>query len=161
MDRNAVPFMQVDNNPTDIGNWESSGVLDVTSLFITSPGETLLIGDVQAHSVRSDMINNSKLAEGSQLFLVSKNFGFHGHKAHAITNEEMESTPSSNFASPNPVSGTLFIKEATDVEIYTLEGRLVISKAQATSIDVSKLESGIYMVKTSDGQSQKIIVENK
>ncbi|MBK1987220.1 DUF839 domain-containing protein [Sphaerospermopsis aphanizomenoides BCCUSP55] len=57
MDRSAVPSGQTDSSPTDIGNWESSGILDVSTLFGNDPGE-LLIFDVQAHSLRDGNIIN-------------------------------------------------------------------------------------------------------
>ena len=39
IDRSALPPGQTDSDPTDLGDWESSGVLDVTRLFTTAPGE--------------------------------------------------------------------------------------------------------------------------
>jgi hypothetical protein len=74
VDRSAVaPTGSTDSAPTDIGNWESSGVLDVTDLFETLPGERLLIVDVQAHSVKDGPIGGStSLAEGGQLLFLSK-----------------------------------------------------------------------------------------
>ena len=51
----GVPAGQTDGEPTDIGNWESSGILDVSTLFGEDPG-TLFIGDVQAHSLRDGII---------------------------------------------------------------------------------------------------------
>ena len=71
MDRSAVPAGQTDGNPGDVGNWESSGVLDVTSLFKTRKGETLLILDVQAHSLTNGLIATAGLAEGGQLLFAS------------------------------------------------------------------------------------------
>ena len=52
----ALPGGQTDGDPMDIGDWESSGVLDVTKWFKTKKGETLLIADVQAHSVRDGTV---------------------------------------------------------------------------------------------------------
>jgi hypothetical protein len=71
VDRTAVPTGQQDTSPTDIGNWESSGVLDVTDLFSVLPGETLLLVDVQAHSLVGDPLGGANqggdLVEGGQL----------------------------------------------------------------------------------------------
>lgn len=67
MNRGAVlPAGQTDGAPGDIGNWESSGVLDVSRLFDFEDG-TLLIADVQAHSVAA-----GTLVEGGQLFFLFK-----------------------------------------------------------------------------------------
>ena len=88
VDRTAVPSGQTDSSPTDIGNWETSGILDVSSLFGAKPGE-LLVFDVQAHSVRDGSIitatnldgngdgtktRQENLVEGGQLaFLIAPN----------------------------------------------------------------------------------------
>ncbi len=88
IDRSAVPSGQTDSAPTDIGNWETSGILDVSTLFGNKPGEVFVF-DVQAHSVRDGSIitatnidgdnNGTKtaaenLVEGGQLsFLIAPN----------------------------------------------------------------------------------------
>ncbi len=68
----GVPAGQTDTDPTDIGNWESSGILDVSKLFDADPG-TLFIGDVQAHSVEKGIIDEANLVQGGQLFFLSAN----------------------------------------------------------------------------------------
>ncbi|MGD1805460.1 hypothetical protein ACP6PL_08460 [Dapis sp. BLCC M126] len=69
MDRSAVPgepIPQTDGDPDDIGDWESSGILDVSSLFDQEPGELFLF-DVQAHSLRDGVIAEENLVQGGQL----------------------------------------------------------------------------------------------
>ena len=39
-----------------VGTWESSGILDVTSLFKTKKGERLLILDIQADSLTGGLV---------------------------------------------------------------------------------------------------------
>lgn len=71
IDRTGVPAGQTDTSPTDIGNWESSGILDVSALFGLAGG-SLFIADVQAHSVRDGSIGGStSLVEGGQLSLIA------------------------------------------------------------------------------------------
>lgn len=73
IDRSAVyPKNATDPKKLDIGNWESSGILDVTPLFDAKKGETLLIGTVQAHSVKDGSIKKEKLVQAAQLFLMRK-----------------------------------------------------------------------------------------
>lgn len=84
IDRSAVPTTQSDPVPTDIGNWESSGILDISTLLGNEAGSVLLF-DVQAHSLRDgNIINNpgldtdgdgtverqDNLVEGGQLSLL-------------------------------------------------------------------------------------------
>ncbi len=66
----ALPGGQTDGDPADIGDWESSGILDVSDLFKVRAGR-LLIGNVQAHSVRDGSIGgNDNLVQGGQLFFL-------------------------------------------------------------------------------------------
>jgi serralysin len=82
VDRAAVPANQTDLSPTDVGNWETSGVIDVTDLFYVEDGQTLLLFDVQAHSIRAGGLivgplpggRNANLAEGGQLLFLESNF---------------------------------------------------------------------------------------
>ena len=73
MNRDAeLPDDQTDGDPLDIGDWESSGVLDVTKYFKTTHGERLLIANTQAHAVRDGSIESENLVQGGQLFFLSK-----------------------------------------------------------------------------------------
>lgn len=73
MNRSAVaPNGVIDSAPNNIGNWESSGILDVTNLFNTAPNEQLFIFDVQAHSLNNGAIASNNLVEGGQLILLSQ-----------------------------------------------------------------------------------------
>jgi starch-binding outer membrane protein SusE/F len=60
---------------------------------------------------------------------------------------------------PNPTSGTLNFTSAQNVSVYDLSGRLVAQAANATSVDVSGLVKGIYLVKTDNGVSKQFIVK--
>lgn len=66
-----LPPGQVDTDPNDLGDWETSGILDVTEFFDTEAGERLLILDIQAHSVRGGAIDSADLVEGGQLGFLS------------------------------------------------------------------------------------------
>ena len=72
VNRRAIPVGAVDIDPTDLGDWETSGVLDVTSLFGFNT-LTLLV-NVQAHSLRGDLMGgedaNAQLVQGGQIVLL-------------------------------------------------------------------------------------------
>jgi len=74
IDRTVLaPAGVTDSAAGDKGNWETSGILDVTSLFGTLPGERLFLTDVQAHGLKDGPIGgNSQLVEGGQLLFLSK-----------------------------------------------------------------------------------------
>ncbi|MEZ5988899.1 MAG: PEP-CTERM sorting domain-containing protein [Planctomycetota bacterium] len=67
----VVPTGTTDAGIGDIGNWESSGVLDVSDLFQTRPWEKLMIATVQAHGIRDGVIATEGLGEGGQLFFLT------------------------------------------------------------------------------------------
>jgi glycerophosphoryl diester phosphodiesterase/secreted PhoX family phosphatase len=71
VDRTAVPLGQTDTDPKDLGDWESSGILDVSTLFDRDPG-SLFLFDVQAHSLRGGVIDAEGLVQGGQLAFLLK-----------------------------------------------------------------------------------------
>lgn len=67
VDRSAVaPAGTTDSDPENFGEWESSGIVDVSSLFDGEPGSTFLF-DVQAHSLTDGLIEELGLVQGGQL----------------------------------------------------------------------------------------------
>jgi len=66
-----APFKASDSKADELGAWETSGIIDVTSLFDTKPGERLLMSTVQAHSIRGGPIADQNLAEGGQVLFLS------------------------------------------------------------------------------------------
>ena len=74
LDRRAMPAGAVDTAPDDLGNWETSGVLDVTDLF--GADRTTLLVNVQAHSLRGDLVGGEDAAtesvEGGQMVLLRR-----------------------------------------------------------------------------------------
>ena len=72
IDRGAVPtvYGQSDSAPTDYGNWESSGIIDVSAIYGEAAG-SMFLGDVQAHSLSNGNLGGSGyLVEGGQLNLI-------------------------------------------------------------------------------------------
>ena len=64
---------QSDDAPDNCGNWETSGILDMTKLFDNHGCKTLLIANCQAHSLSFVHPNvDADLAEGGQVFFLCK-----------------------------------------------------------------------------------------
>ena len=73
------PTTAVDNGYGDAGNWETSGILDVSALFGEKRG-TLFLFDVQAHGITDQnnypfgsRITDNDLKEGGQLLFLERN----------------------------------------------------------------------------------------
>ena len=72
IDRTAVPtpYGQTDPRTTDYGNWESSGIIDVSAIYGEAAG-SMFLADVQAHSLTNGNIGcNGYLVQGGQLNLI-------------------------------------------------------------------------------------------
>jgi len=72
IDRSAVPtaYGQTDPSAADAGNWESSGIIDVSAIYGQDAG-TSFLADVQAHSLRDgNLAGNGSLVQGGQLNLI-------------------------------------------------------------------------------------------
>jgi secreted PhoX family phosphatase len=83
IDRTAVPTVYGQSDPKgpkssapDPGNWESSGIIDVSHIYGKKAGN-MFLADVQAHSLTNGNLNGSGyLVEGGQLNLIQNNFAF-------------------------------------------------------------------------------------
>ncbi len=71
IDRSAVPAGQIDTDPLDLGDWESSGIIDVSGMFGEAAG-SLLLFNVQAHSVRGGAIDVEDLVQGGQILFMQR-----------------------------------------------------------------------------------------
>lgn len=61
---------------------------------------------------------------------------------------------------PNPsTEGTAYFNRVADVEVYDLNGKMIHAAKQALKIDTSKMASGIYIIKTSEGIVKKLVVK--
>ena len=72
IDRTAVPsvYGQSDSLSTDYGNWESSGIIDVSAIYGEEAG-SLFLADVQAHNLTNgNIVGNGYLVQGGQLNLI-------------------------------------------------------------------------------------------
>ena len=61
---------------------------------------------------------------------------------------------------PNPsIKGLVYFNRTASYELYDTTGKLLRSAEDAQTIDTSELASGIYLVKTSEGITKKLIVK--
>jgi hypothetical protein len=61
---------------------------------------------------------------------------------------------------PNPSeNGTVYFNRTASVTVFDTTGKLLLSANDAKSIDTTLLSSGLYLVRTSEGNSVKLIVK--
>ncbi|KMQ67946.1 alkaline phosphatase [Chryseobacterium sp. FH2] len=62
---------------------------------------------------------------------------------------------------PNPVAkgNTLYFNRAQGYELYDMSGKLIGKGKNTLTIDTSKLSTGVYIIKTSEGEIKRVIVK--
>ncbi|OBW41142.1 Calx-beta domain protein [Chryseobacterium sp. MOF25P] len=62
---------------------------------------------------------------------------------------------------PNPVNkgNTLYFNRAQGYELYDMSGKLLGKEKSALTIDTSNLNTGVYLIKTSEGEVKRFIVK--
>ncbi len=77
------------------------------------------------------------------------------------SNSEGEIAKGSNVLRvwPNPVvDGYIYLDERTDFSIYDVAGRLLMNFTDADRAEISSLKHGVFIVRSKDGKSAKIIL---
>jgi hypothetical protein len=60
---------------------------------------------------------------------------------------------------PNPAKEVIFLSKPDTYTVFDMLGRLVISKEETGSLNVSTLNSGTYIIKNAAGNTQKLVVK--
>ena len=63
------------------------------------------------------------------------------------------------FPNPVPKGNTLYFNRVQDYELYDMSGKMLGKQKKALTIDTSKLSTGVYLVKTSEGFIKRVIVK--
>ncbi|MEN8226384.1 MAG: cadherin-like beta sandwich domain-containing protein, partial [Bacteroidota bacterium] len=73
-----------------------------------------------------------------------------------------ERSAGSVFFYPNPASDLIYLKDPADIKLYSISGKLLINEQDISSVDVSKLAAGSYILKViskSGLRTGKLIIE--
>jgi hypothetical protein len=77
-----------------------------------------------------------------------------------LNSSDFENEPKTFVIFPNPnETGILYFNRVADYDLFDFTGKLVETKKEALTINTSKLSSGIYIVKTSEGIVKKLVVK--
>lgn len=169
MDRNAVPFNQTDSDPDDCGDWESSGIIDVSKFFDIDDDETLLLLNVQAHSndnsvnAASPIGGDDDLSEGGQLLFawaeVEDLDDVNSASPNRVQEDDTKNALKADIVYPNPTNGFVNLNRVANVEVHNTFGALVIEMEQTDKVDVSKLQTGIYFITLDKNKTYKIVIK--
>lgn len=141
-------------------------VYDVTNpeapVFVSyQNNRTATAGDLGAEGIIYISAANSPTEKGLVVVAneVSATISVHEIINDVLSNEDFASG-SAFKAYPNPVkNGTVFFSTPIDAELFDIQGRLVMAKKDAASMDVSGLSKGIYVVRANQSESLKIVLE--
>ncbi|MDT0554601.1 choice-of-anchor I family protein [Patiriisocius hiemis] len=74
--------------------------------------------------------------------------------------DEVEFTNTTNFVIyPNPANERIYLSKPGNYSIYDITGRIVKNISEASSIVISDLSTGTYIVSNTEGVSQKLIIK--
>lgn len=77
-----------------------------------------------------------------------------------LSNDTFNLEPKTFVIFPNPSQkGIVYFNRIADYELYDFTGKLIKLEKNALTINTSELNSGIYLVKTSEGITKKLIIE--
>jgi len=78
-----------------------------------------------------------------------------------LANGDVKSEKASFNIFPNPVKkgNTLYFNKTKSYELYDMSGKLLGKAQNALTVDTSKLAAGVYLIKTSDGDVKRVIVQ--
>lgn len=80
---------------------------------------------------------------------------------NTLSNPDFDGEPKTFVIFPNPASNSelVYFNRVADIELYDITGKLILSEKEALSINTSKLQTGVYLVKTSEGITKKLVVK--
>ena len=154
VNRQAVPVGAVDIDPNDLGDWETSGVIDVTHLF-EADTITLLV-NVQAHSMRGDLLGGENaeqdLVQGGQIVLLRKT------AAPRLSLDVLGSYSSGSvfesaaeIVSFDPTTNRAFVVNAEVAKVDVLDLSDPTTPVKVDSLDASRFGAGVNSVDVHDG----------
>lgn len=77
-----------------------------------------------------------------------------------LSNENFNIEPKTFVIFPNPsTKGIVYFNRIADYDLYDYSGKIIKSEKNALTINTSQLVTGIYLVKTSEGITKKLIIE--
>ena len=77
-----------------------------------------------------------------------------------LSNDDFGASPKTLILFPNPAQdGIVYFNRMVSYQLFDFTGKEITSEENALTINTSKLKTGIYMVKTSEGITKKLVIK--
>lgn len=126
---------------------------------LSTTAQTVEIGVINSVSISSATIDASGGApiyfenETADHFLVSTN-----SDGAPLSIDEPDQLSTQLLVYPNPATDVLNLNDTYEqVQVYNMQGQLILSKSKSNQLYVSELPPGTYFVRVNDGSSVKFI----
>ena len=78
----------------------------------------------------------------------------------SLSTSQFESENQAFIITPNPSNREIVsFNKAVDIEVYDVLGKMIAKATQATTLDTSNFNTGVYLIKTASGATQKLVVK--
>ena len=124
---------------------------EITGACATADGKSVLVNSQHPDGANPFPYNNS---------LTIAITGFDDPTALATLSSREFNFDSNKFGIyPNPTERILYLSETTDCALYDITGKRIGVYRNTKSIDISGIQTGTYLLKTSEGITKKVIIK--
>ncbi|WP_299361902.1 alkaline phosphatase PhoX [Winogradskyella sp.] len=124
---------------------------EITGACATIDGKSVLVNSQHPADTNPFPYNNSLT------FAIT---GFDDPSALAtLSNRDFDNTGDRFSVYPNPTERIIYLSETTDLALYDITGKRIGVYRNVSSIDITGLQTGTYLLKTKDGHTRKVIIK--
>ncbi|MAY22949.1 MAG: hypothetical protein CMC74_09230 [Flavobacteriaceae bacterium] len=142
-DPNAPQFLSYENNRDATPGGTESGDLGPEGVFYVSPADSPTEKGLIV--ISNEVSATLSVYELGNDILSVQDFGLADTNSFAIY--------------PNPANSRVYFSKPGNYTLYDITGRLITSKKEAVSLNITTLSEGVYVIVNENGASQKLIVE--
>jgi hypothetical protein len=125
----------------------------VSSKAIAAVGTTLQVSGTTPNNFTS-IVTYTVMAEDS----TTKDYFVKVKVEPGTGINELNDADNSFSVWPNPAEGVFHFEQSSDVKLYDMNGKLVLSAVKVKEISVRHLAAGAYILENKEGQKQKVCI---
>ena len=126
------------------------------SLRLTTPDGITLVDQISWQGMDRDT-SLGRLTDGAAEWVYFLETTPDASNNGALVQIRENESPQSLRAYPNPSQGIIYFSEATDIVLMNATGYLIDNQRNVTSLDISHLSNGVYIIRVPSGKIFRII----